>query len=71
MKFVDIPHNALLGKKAILGNPTSPGLLPIGNTAFYDLIQQGRFPRPRKIGRRSVWVAGEVLAAISKLAAGE
>ena len=59
---------ALLRKKQIIGG-TAP-LLPVGNTAFYALIQKNRFPKPRKIGRASVWPAAEVFAAIEKLAAG-
>jgi len=55
---------ALLRKRQII-----PTLLPLGNTAFYALIQEGRFPKPRKIGRASVWPAAEVFAALEKLTA--
>ncbi|OYV34993.1 MAG: hypothetical protein B7Z83_07805 [Thiomonas sp. 20-64-5] len=57
---------ALLRKRQIISG-TAP-LLPVGNTAFYALIQEGRFPKPRKIGRASVWPASEVFAALEKLA---
>ncbi|MCR4143971.1 helix-turn-helix transcriptional regulator [Alcaligenes faecalis] len=32
----------------------------IKRTALYDRIAKGHFPRPRKIGNRSVWLANEV-----------
>ena len=56
---------ALLRKSQIIGGNTP--ILPLGNTAFYALIQAGKFPKPRKIGRASVWPASEVFAAIEKL----
>lgn len=32
----------------------------IKRTALYDRIAKGHFPRPRKIGNRSVWLADEI-----------
>jgi predicted DNA-binding transcriptional regulator AlpA len=58
---------ALLRKSQIIGGTTP--LLKIGNTAFYDLIKSGKLPKPRKIGRASVWPAAEVFAALEKLTA--
>lgn len=34
--------------------------LSIKRTALYDWMSKGLFPRPRKLGRRSVWLAEEV-----------
>ena len=62
-----IDPRALLRKPQIIGG--SDALLPLGNTAFYGLIKAGKFPKPRKIGRASVWPAAEVFAAIEKLTA--
>ncbi len=59
----------LLGLREILGTDTRPGLLPLGKSAFYALIRDGRLPRPRKIGRRSVWLENDILAALEKLTA--
>lgn len=34
----------------------------MGKTRTYDEIKQGRFPRPVKLGRKSVWPESEVRA---------
>jgi hypothetical protein len=60
--------SALLGKREILGTDGRPGLLNVGNTTFYELIAAGKLPRPVKVGTRSLWRAGELLAAIERLA---
>ncbi|WP_156052542.1 AlpA family transcriptional regulator [Thiomonas sp. Sup16B3] len=60
---------ALLRKSQIIGGAGQQPLLPIKNTTFYALIQAGKFPAPKKIGRSSFWPAAEVFAAIEKLTA--
>ncbi len=45
----------LLGVKAITAS---------GKTRIYEEIRQGRFPRPVKLGRKSVWPESEVRAWI-------
>ncbi|WP_288094189.1 hypothetical protein [Thiomonas sp.] len=59
---------ALLRKSQIIGGAGHPALLPVKNTTFYALIQAGKFPAPKKIGRSSFWPASEVFAALEKLA---
>lgn len=34
----------------------------LARTTIYDLIRAGRFPRPTKVGRASLWVESEVEA---------
>jgi prophage regulatory protein len=40
---------------------------PLGNTKLYELIREGKFPAPIKIGRASFWDEAEVDAAIERL----
>jgi len=67
----DIHPHAMLRVAQIIGTPQTPGLLNIGRSHFYELIQQGRFPKPTKLGHISMWRAGDVLAAIRRLGDGE
>ena len=53
----------------ILGLGGRQPLLGIKRTKFYDLISEGKLPRPQKIGKASVWRIGDLLAAIDKLTA--
>ena len=36
------------------------GIAGIGKTATYDGMAAGKFPKPCKVGRRSLWVESEV-----------
>jgi predicted DNA-binding transcriptional regulator AlpA len=68
----DIHPQAMLRIAQIIGKPpTTPGLLNCGRTHFYRLIQEGKFPKPIKLGRMSVWRAADVLRAIADLTGGK
>ncbi len=67
----DIHPQAMLRIQQILGTPQTPGMLNIGRSFFYELIQQGKFPKPTKLGHISLWRAGDVLEAIRRLGDGE
>lgn len=41
----------------------------IKKSKFYELIAEGNFPKPSKIGNASVWVESEIDAALSKFVA--
>jgi hypothetical protein len=64
-----IDRRALIDKPIILGTDGHPGLFNVGNTTFYELIRTGRFPKPVKLGRKSLWRAADVYAALEKLTA--
>ncbi len=65
-----IHPDSLIRIAQILGTAGNPPLLAIGKTKFYSLVQQGKLPRPRKMGARmAVWRAGDILDAIAKLGA--
>lgn len=62
-----IHPDALIRKAQIIGTNGNAPLLAIGNTRFYELIAEGRLPKPRKIGTASFWRAGDILAALEAL----
>lgn len=39
--------------------------IPVSKPTWYLGINQGRFPRPLKIGRTSVWLGSDLLAVIA------
>lgn len=39
----------------------------IGESTFLERVSRGELPRPRKIGRRSVWLVSELMAAAQAL----
>ena len=58
----------LLNLKQILGSTQHPGLLGIGRSTFYELIQTGVIPRPIKVRRRSLWRQSDIQRSIEWLA---
>lgn len=55
--------------KRLLRKPGVMDKFPCGNTKLYELIRDGKFPTPIKIGRASFWDEAEVDAAIDRLIA--
>lgn len=65
----DIHPDALLKLPQIIGLCGAPPLLACGRSRFYEMVREGKLPKPRKIGHASYWRAGDVLEAIRKLGA--
>lgn len=42
-------------------------LIPLGRSTFRRMIQQGKFPKPMKLGRTSVWSDDDVQKFVKKL----
>jgi prophage regulatory protein len=55
--------------KRLLRQPGVIAKFPCGKTKLYELIKEGKFPAPIKIGRASFWDEAEVDAAIDRLVA--
>lgn len=55
-------------RSQLLRLPEVLKILPIGRTMFYEGIELGTFPKPVKLGKRTVaWRESEVRAAIKRL----
>lgn len=65
--LVTLHPDARLRLAEIIGLRGRPPLISLGKTKFYDLIKQGKLPRPQKIGHISVWRVSDLLAAIEKI----
>lgn len=56
-------ENVLLREEQIIGNPKKgiAPLLPISRSAFWAGVKEGRFPKPVRLGARTVaWRGSEV-----------
>ena len=59
--FENLPDSAMVRAAQLIGNKSSMGLIPIGNSTFYRYVQQGKFPKPTKLSNGvAVWTVGEV-----------
>lgn len=62
------PHpHSLLRLSQILGTKDRPGLLNIGRTKFYDMINENQIPKPLKLGRVSVWRWADLQQALDRV----
>lgn len=61
----EIHPDALVKLPQIIGLNGAPPLLACGRTRFYELVAEGKLPKPRKLGHSSFWRAG-VLISTSK-----
>ena len=47
------------------------GVIPMGRTAWYKGIKEGRYPRPVKISERSVaWKSEDIDALVARISSG-
>lgn len=66
-----LPPTGYLRLKQILGNkksnPPIPALIPIGKSAWWIGVKEGRFPKPLKLGpRTTVWRVQDIMTLIEK-----
>lgn len=50
---------------------TCLALCGLGKTKFYSLVRSGEAPAPRKVGRCSLWDAGEFRQFLQHIGSGE
>jgi hypothetical protein len=63
---------ALLRLTQIIGNPKAnppiPALIPVGRTTFLNGVKSGKYPKPLKLGPRSVaWKTEDIRALIESI----
>lgn len=64
--LAELHDDVLLRERQIIGSKTERGLLPISSSTLWRWINEGKFPRPRKLGEKTtVWRAGDVRAWIA------
>ncbi|MDD5268029.1 MAG: AlpA family phage regulatory protein [Methylococcales bacterium] len=56
----------------IIGNPKAeppiPALIPIGRTSFLNGVKSGKYPKPVKLGERTIaWKVEDILTLIDQL----
>jgi prophage regulatory protein len=67
-----LPQLGFLRIWDILGNPktNTPALIPIGRTSFLNGVKSGKYPKPVRLGLRTVaWKVEDIKALIVSLGA--
>lgn len=61
------PERMLRIDEIIDETPNGPPILPLSRSAFYAAIRRGELPKPKKIGRTSLWFEYELREAMAAL----
>lgn len=64
-----LPQTGFLRVSQIIGNPKArppiPAIIPISNTAWWDGVKSGKYPRPVKLGpRTTAWRVEDIRALV-------
>jgi len=70
--MTQLPETGFLRLRQILGNPAVrppiPPIIPIGKSAWWQGIKDGRFPKPVKLGPRTVaWRVQDIRALCASM----
>jgi predicted DNA-binding transcriptional regulator AlpA len=51
----------------IVGNKTTPAIIPISKSSWWAGVKEGKFPQPVKLGKRTtVWRTSDIRLLIEK-----
>ena len=51
----------------IVGNKTTPAIIPISKSSWWAGVKEGRFPQPVKLGKRTtVWRISDIRKLVEK-----
>jgi predicted DNA-binding transcriptional regulator AlpA len=63
----DSPIEGFLRLNQIVGNKTTPAIIPISKSSWWAGVKEGRFPQPVKLGKRTtVWKTSDIRLLIEK-----
>jgi len=63
----DLPIEGFLRLKQIVGNKTTPAIIPISKSSWWAGVKEGKFPQPIKFGKRTtVWRISDIRLLIEK-----
>ncbi len=52
----DLPEEGFVRLKQIIGDKTTPAIIPISKSSWWAGVKAGRFPQPIKLSKRTtVW----------------
>jgi len=67
----DIPVTGFLRLPQIIGDakaqPPIPPLIPVKKSCWWEGVRTGRFPKPVKLGRCTMWRVEDILALIASV----
>ena len=63
----DLSIEGFLRLNQIVGNKTTPAIIPISKSSWWAGVKEGRFPQPIKLGKRTtVWRMSDIRLLVEK-----
>ena len=70
-----LPQTGFLRLPQIIGNPKetppTPPIIPVKKSCWWDGVKTGRFPKPVKLGRCTMWRVEDIRELIKSAAEGQ
>jgi len=61
-----LPETGFLRINKIIGDKTTPAIIPISKSSWWAGVKDGRFPKPVKLGRRTTaWRVSDIMTLIN------
>ncbi len=65
--MTDLKIEGFLRLSQIVGNETTPAIIPISKSSWWAGVKEGRFPQPVKLGKRTtVWKISDIRSLIEQ-----
>ncbi|MGZ8245299.1 helix-turn-helix transcriptional regulator [Methylomagnum sp.] len=69
-----LPETGLIRLRQIIGNPKAsppiPAIIPVSRTSWLEGVKSGKYPKPVRLGPRTVaWNAEDIRALLDRLKA--
>lgn len=62
------PNTGFLRLRQIIGDKTTPAIIPVSRSTWLAGVKSGQFPKSIKLGRRiTVWKVADILALIDEV----
>ncbi len=63
---LQIPEERLVRLRQIIGDKTTPAIIPVSSSTWWAGVKSGLFPKPIKLGKRiTVWKVSDILALVN------
>jgi prophage regulatory protein len=75
MQMNSLPQTGFLRLPQIIGDPKAtppiPPIIPVKKSCWWDGVKTGRFPKPVKLGRCTMWRVEDIRELIKSAAEGQ
>ena len=62
-----LPETGFLRLRQIIGDKTTPPIIPVSRSSWLAGVREGRFPKPVKLGKRTTaWRVSDIRALIER-----